>query len=253
MGEDILELLKDEHVDMMIRLAFELDAARIAERLDSPNAQALTDAEERLTEQALIIAYEKLRQRGLDERKGLRAGRHRRRLMKAIEILACVVLVIGISAPVAVANFETLRQRIVEFLISFDSESETTDLDAFDGVMVPDEWEGEYFPAYLPRGTQVEEVNPDRKVSVRFAMPNGGVVIFKENDDDCFINAGAADGSFTITDINGHEARVTEAFEDEHYIRMVWDNGERWFTLETSNMELKTVHAIAESVRKISD
>ena len=249
MNEDILELLKEEHVDLMIRLAFELEAARIVERLDSPDSM-LTDAEEKCAEQALISAFDKLHQQELSDRRSRRAHRHRRRMMRIVEILACAVLVIGLSAPMAVANFETLRQRLVEFLVSFDSVNETSD---FDRIDVPDGWKGEYFPTDLPKGTQVTELSPTGRALIRFATEDGGSIVFSENDDDCSVIAGAEDEAVTVTDVNGYEARVSEFFEDEYYVRIVWDNGERWFMLETCGLDLRKAHIIAESIKRIAN
>ena len=251
--ESILELLKDEHVDLLIRLAFELEAYQLAEQLESDGEKDFTEEEKRITEQALAAAYERLRQQELNERRDRRAAHHRRRLMRVVEVLACAVVVIGISAPVAVANFETLRQKIVEFLVSFDGESETTRIQHLDGVTVPDSWVGKYFPTFLPIGTRVAEISSAGRAFVRFSTEDGAVIVFVENDDDSAMIAGAADETVTITDVNGYEARVAEFFEDEYFIRIVWNNGDRWFILETANLDIRTAHSIAESVRRISD
>ena len=251
--ESVLELLKDEHVDLLIRLAFEMEAYRKIEQLELDGDKAFSDEEKRIMEQALAEAYEKLKQQELNERRKQRAGYHRRRLMKGIEILACVVLIIAISTPVAVANFETLRQRLVEFLVSFDSVSETTSVVPLDEIIVPDDWEGKYFPSYLPRGTQVAEISPSGRTLIRFLTEDNAIIVFSENDGDCTINAGAEDETISMLEINGYQARVSTFPEEEHFIRIVWDNGERWFILETSNLEFKKAYAIAESIRKISD
>lgn len=249
--ERILEVLKDEHVDLMIRLAFELEAYQTVKQLECDGEKSFTKEEERITEQALFAAYEKLRQQELRESRNQRMERHRHRLMRVIEILACAVLVVGISAPVALANFETLRQRLVEFLISFDSINEQTVVFPFGEVAVPDEWEGEYFPTYLPEGTGVTETSAAGRARICFSTIDGAMIVFVENNDDCSINTGAENEIVTMTNVNGYEARVSEFFENEHIIRIMWNNDERWFVLETVNVDFDTAQTIAESVRKI--
>ena len=52
-------------------------------------------------------------------------------------------------------------------------------------------------------------------------------------------------------EIRGTEATMWEYEDDEYYIRMIWNNGTRWFTLETSNIDKNVAYMIAESVKRI--
>ena len=248
--ESILEQLKDEHLDLMIRLAFELEIAQTVEKMEAESG-SLTEDDEAIARRALDIAYEKLRQQALSERKSRRASVHRRRLMRAIEIISCAVLIVAISAPMALANFEFLRQRLVEFLVSFDTEEETVEVTPIDEIAIPEEWTGKYFPTNLPPETQVDWVSTIGIPSIRFITEGDVMITFTESNIDSSIMAGAKDNVSSTTAINGYPAQVTEFFEDGDYIRFVWENDECRFSLETKNLDYEPTHIIAESVMKI--
>ena len=249
--ESILEQLKDEHIDLMIRLAFELDIAKTVEEMESESAVGLNEDDEAIAQRALNIAYEKLRQQETRERKSRRASVHRRRLGRAIQIISCAVLIVAISAPMALANFEFLRQRLVEFLVSFDNEEEIIDVRPIDEVAIPEEWTGRYFPTDLPPGTQIGWVGTIDIPYIRFIKEPDITITFKETDDDSSIMAGAKDNVISTDIINGYTAQITEFFEDDHYIRIVWKNDECQFVLETKNLDYEYAHTIAESVMRI--
>lgn len=249
--ESILEQLKDEHIDLMIRLAFELDIAKTVEEMESESAGGLNEDDEAIAQRALNIAYKKLRQQETRERKSRRASVHRRRLGRAIQIISCAVLIVAISAPMALANFEFLRQRLVEFLISFDNEEEVVDVRPIDEVAVPEEWMGKYFPTDLPSETQIDWISTTGIPSISFTAGSDVMITFTETDDDSAIMAGAKDNVTSTDIINEYTAQITEFFDDNHFIRIVWKNDECQFILETKNLDLEHAHTIAESVMKI--
>lgn len=253
MEDGFLDLMKEEHLDILIRLAFELDSARIIEQLEKETEQAFSDKEEQITQQAMTSAYEKLHQQELNVTKNRRADRRHQRLMRAIEIVACVVLVIGISAPVAVASIETLRMRIVEFLISFNSEEESADVDPYDDIVIPDNWKGEYYPTFLPDEIIAKEVDPNITTKITYYLEDDQMIVFSENNDEVHVAMGVENESPSIMEINGYEAQVWEFNKEEYYTRIIWSIDERWFMLETRNLDLDGAYSIAESVRKITD
>ena len=250
--ESILEQLKDEHIDLMIRLAFELDVAKTVEEMESESAGGLNEDDEAIAQRALNIAYEKLRQQETRERKSRRARVHRRRLGRAIQIISCAVLIIAISAPMALANFEFLRQRLVEFLVSFDTKEETVDIRPIDQVVIPEEWTGKYFPTDLPTGTQVDWVSSIRIPTIRFVTADGASIVFTEGINDAsYVISGTKDYISSTTSINGCTAQVTEFFQEGHVFRFIWENDECRFMLETKDLDYEPAHIIAEGVTRI--
>ena len=251
-NDDLIDSLREEHLDLLIRLTFELKASQIIEQLETEIEQTFSDEEELVTQRALAAAYEKLRRQEVSARENRSAERRHRRLMRAIEMLACVILAIGISAPVAVANIETLRQKIVDFLISINEEKERTNVDPYENLAVPDDWEGDYYPTFLPAGTLGYEIDPIRKTKITFTMENGEMFVFSESDEDVSTVMGVQNGKFSNVYINGCEARLWEFDEKEYFIRIIWDIEERWFMLEARGLDQKTAYLIVANVRKIT-
>ena len=252
-NDDLIDSLREEHLDLLIRLTFELEASQIIEQMETEIEQTFSDEEELVTQRALAAAYEKLRRQELSARENRSAERRHRRLMRAIEILACVILAIGISAPVAVANIETLRQKIVDFLININEEKERTDIDPYEDLVVPDGWEGNYYPTFLPAGTLGYEIDPIRKTKITFTMENGEMFVFSESDEDVSTVMGVQNGQFSYININGCEARLWEFDEEEHFIRIIWDIDEQWFVLETRGLDQETAYMIATDVKRIAE
>lgn len=178
-----------------------------------------------------------------------------------IEAAACVVLVLGIAAPFAIANVESIRSAVMKMLIRIDWEKGemqmnfVEDNDAF--FDVPGDWQGEYFPSYLPEGFEVtwrssSSVNP----CIEYTSESGvQVVSFGEASSNTAGVYGIEGAAISTIDINGHTAVVIETKypqnEADHYIGITWDNGEKWFSVDTSGVSKEEAVKIARSVKRI--
>lgn len=113
-------LLQEEHLDTMIRLAFELEETEeISGYLESPDPD-LPPESEKLADQALLSAF---------ARSDAQSRTHRRRqwqtaavrvIPRVVNIAACIILLLAAATPVALANSATFRSRVMELLVEFD-------------------------------------------------------------------------------------------------------------------------------------
>ena len=103
--------IQDAHLDHLIRLAYrQADALEARELLENAPRE-LSPEEEALCGRAYARFQEKARALEAEEKCRNHPQRWKRRLSRGIGIAACVVLLLGIAAPIAVARVEFTRTR----------------------------------------------------------------------------------------------------------------------------------------------
>ena len=114
--------IQDRHMDTMIRLAYlqkealeTEDILKEVEESDKENEQVHPDI-------AYQMFLDKLERETRKERKTKRLNEAKKAMSRLVLIGACVVLVIGIAAPIAIANIEAIRVRVMELLINIQDE-----------------------------------------------------------------------------------------------------------------------------------
>lgn len=125
---------------------------------------------------------------------------------------------------------------------------------AFD---VPADWPGEYFPSYLPEGLEVtwKSYIPGYPC-IEYTSESGERVInFSEMGENSTQVNGIEGAVISYMDINGQTAVVIETEhpenEADYYVGIAWDNGEKWFSVDTSGIPKEETIKIARSVKKI--
>ena len=116
------DALQDQHLDAMIRLAYKqadaLEAQRIA---DDCRASAEQPSAEEAA--AAFASFEgKLRHLARQDARAARRRRLGHMLPRIVQAAACIVLLLGISAPIAIANVESFRVKVMEMLIDIQED-----------------------------------------------------------------------------------------------------------------------------------
>lgn len=253
--------LEDEHLDHLIRLAFEYEAFLRTRQLTEESKQPLS-SEEQLHAQKLFERM--LAQIAQRERAGKRQRRKalaQRIAPKIIEAAACAVLVIGIATPIAIANLDSIRSKVMQLLIRIDWEKGEAHMnfveDESAAFHVPADWPGDYFPAYLPEGFEVSwksYISDSPFIEYTLATEDR-VIGYGEMGPNTTVVSGIEGGIISYVEINGHTAVVIETenpVDEAHYsVGITWDNGEKWFDVNTSGLSKEEAIRIAQSVKKI--
>lgn len=105
--------IRDEHLDVMIKLAF-----KQADALEAQNMLAADAADDECgaginAEYVYELFQKKMAEREAEEKRRARAARFKKGIHKFVNIAACFVLIIGIAAPIAIASVESIRVRIL--------------------------------------------------------------------------------------------------------------------------------------------
>ena len=249
---------QDEHLDIMIALAFDLDDAEAVQQLSETDDPPLTTDDESRADVLLSSAFSKAEQQQRQTRaNGFRAVL-RKVLPAALRAAACLLLILTVSFSVAFATSAVFRSKVLTLVVSVDEEQDwifhvdfLEDLDsAFD---VPQDWTGLYFPSALPDGYVISmtDSTPPRII---YQNPLGQNFCYAEYDEADSVTVSTENATTRFINIGGIVAHLVESESSDgsaHVTTITWTNDHRWFSLTGENMTLDTLIKIAASVKKI--
>ena len=244
----ILDEIQDQHLDTMIKLAFEYEDALEAQG-NSENNEDMPIIDTARKEAVWNKALEKIAEMEAEEKKKSRIVQLRRSIPRVIEVAACLILVMGIAAPFAIANVEAIRVKVMELLI--DIQEDHTELSFVENeneeFYVPAEWQGNYYPSYIPDGFYLTEQGK-LNCYVTYENEQGARINFSEYSADDSVSINSENAELSYTTINGVEAFVIER---ESSVIITWNSDDKFFVL-TANTTKEEALEIANGVKRIS-
>ena len=250
------QTLQDQHLDMMIRLAFFKDEEEaIQQLLDEPDP-TLTPQEEIMANQAFLNAMRVSEAKNRRERITLFTSKTKKIFPRIIQVAASIVLIIGIATPIAIAASSEFRSRVMQLLLEIDSENNEAHFSFQENnsatFYVPDSWKGKYYPSYIPENFEIEYTNSfgDR---IRMTTVDNQMISFAEFDENVGLTVGIENASMSTIYLNNNTvAYLTDGYAfDIHGVSIVWAVDDKWFDLATNNIDTSEAIRIAESVKKI--
>jgi len=244
----ILDEIQDQHLDTMIKLAFEYeDALEAQENSENNEEMPIIDAARK--EAVWNKALEKIAEMEAEEKKKSRIVQFRRSIPRIIEVAACLILVMGIAAPFAIANVEVIRVKVMELLI--DIQEDHTELSFVENeneeFYVPAEWQGSYYPSYIPDGFILTEQGK-LNCYVIYENEQGACIDFTEYSADDSVSINSENAELSYTTINGVDAFVIER---EYSVIIAWNSDDKFFVL-TANTAKEEALEVANGVKRIS-
>lgn len=241
--------IRDQHLDTMLKLAFKhADALEAQDIMKESDTVECPVSEER-AEATYKMFLDKLAKQEVEEKRNARIVQFRRSIPRIIQIAACLVLVMGIVTPFAVANVESIRVKVMELLISIQEDH--TELSfvenesaAFD---VPADWQGTYYPAYIPDEFSLVELGRINSY-LRYENGQGTYIDFTEYSADDSVDINSENAELSYTTIHGANAFVIER---EDGIIVTWGMEDKFFVLISNTTKDATLE-IAQSVQRIS-
>lgn len=118
---------------------------------------------------------------------------------------------------------------------------------------VPDCWNGNYYPAYVPAGFEVSDY-VDFFHSIELVSEDDRRILFSELDETIVEMRGTEGATVDTILIQGREATIIDGWHNNiHNVTIVWpaDDDHTWFDLVTYGIETEETVHIAESVTKI--
>lgn len=236
--------IQNQHLDELIRLSYK--------QADALAAQEETDDECPVDEQQAWKNYEGFLQKleqGKTEKKQKRVAIvSRMGFNRALQIAACIILVLGFAAPIAIANVEAVRSKVMELLISIqDDHTELNYIENLKGdFYIPAEWNGLYYPSHITEGFSLTDIS-GLYCEVAYSNDSGVTLYFSEYQSDDQVSVNSEDAVLSYCDLNGRSAFVIER---EKVIIIAWGVEDRFFVIETGLTKEEAI-IVAKSVRRI--
>lgn len=257
-SEDIARL-QEAHLDAMIKLAFDLDDAETTRRLlESPDPE-LTPDEDHLADEILALSLSRAEKEQKRSRQHDFARTARKVLPFVINTAACIILLLAMAAPIALANSATFRSKVLQLIMELDEEkgeayfSLVQDEDAsFD---VPEGWRGNYFPSYIPDGFTIYDWDPDFGAAfIEYRNGSANQLFFSEYSNGAGVVTGTDNAEMKEIDINGNPAYLIDGIASDgktHTVNIFWQNETNWFGVVTYGLSTDEALQVARSVRRI--
>ena len=241
--KDLYEEIIDEHLDTMIRLALKQAEAEGLLNEEPANEEPVTERE---MQEAFALFQAKLREKALQEHKEECRRRRKRCFRRTVSVLSCIILLLAIATPVAIASISPVREYVLRMLIRFKEDHIEIELTKSDRDDVPEGWLGEYYPEYIPDGYQFVNMFTDNPMAV-FCNSSGDKLYFDEFHDSYSVNIHSEGTKVFFVSVKDTAALVSEK---DGEIRMVWQEGNHMFLI-SGRLPLEEAAKMANSVSKV--
>lgn len=247
---------EEQYLDSLIRLSVDLEKAeqmqsKITGEEDAPVAQEQVHA-----------AWTKAMQKREAEKKQ-RWEECRRTagwLMKGMaRVAACILAVIVVGVPIAVASSATVRGQLMQMLIEIDEKQEEIRFhfvkEKQENAVVPEGWIGEYYPTVVPAGMKVVRVG-ENSPFVEYEQEKDSRIRwgFTEMEEATVMTMSSKGAIMYEGEINGFQACIVEGYSeasDTKWIKIIWCNDDKYFLVYGNGLEMEEIKKIAEKVKKI--
>lgn len=245
------------YLDMMIKLAFDQDDAEAVQQILEDTESKPIPQDEEVVEHAWLHAKAKLAAVKRAELYAKRLKGLKRSILLILEAVACLIIILSITLPIAIASSVEFRSKVMRLLIRIDNIQNEAHFefsgDANISFSVPNGWNGDYFMSYIPDG-MVEVWRSEYVSSIEYSDMDNRSFTFSEFSEASGSSVGTESATISYSDVNGVSACVIDGYsqiESSRIVTVVWSNDAKWFKLDCLNMEVTEALDIARSVRKI--
>ncbi len=240
--DNVYEEIIEEHLDTMIKLALKQAEAEGLLNDEPVNEEPVSESE---IQETYVLFRTKLRAKAQQEHKEKCRQRRKRCFRRTIRVLACIIILLAIATPVAIASISPIREYVLKMLINDKDDHIEIELTKSDRDDVPEGWLGEYYPRYIPDGYEYARMFTTVK-TVAFSNNDGYALYFSEFDQSEQINIDSEDADIYFTTVKATSALVSE---ENGEIRMVWKEGDHMLFVG-GRLSLEEATKIANSVSK---
>lgn len=171
-------------------------------------------------------------------------------LPHTLQIVSVMLLLFFIGLTTAVATVRPVRLRIMDFIAQIEENYSAISIvyNENEGIVVPDEWKGKYYPYYIPDEYEFSYIDELFNIAY-YAASEDCILQFSEYEDTIYTNVDIDEGNaFEIT-INGN---VGIAMTDENSTTITWCVDGTYLYLYFSG-DLETAKLIANNVKLIRE
>ena len=160
-----------------------------------------------------------------------------------VRVAASILLLCYLGLTVAIAADSTVRIKVMEFIMNIEQEyTEFGFEETGEYVDVPAEWDGFYYPAYIPQGMVLTEVLSD---TVLYTHSDGTHLWFCDMSDGTKGTLDTENAAVEAVLLNGHAAMISVK---EPWVSILWNIDNRVLMVDYTGTREEALQ-IAESVR----
>lgn len=171
----------------------------------------------------------------------------RNTLPKVGKIAASLMLFFYLSLSVALAASPEMRVNLMNFFMNIEERYTSFGFEETgEFVEVPAEWDGYYYPTYIPEGFEVYSVD---SLGVSLKRSDGAMLYFNEMGPGGSGNLDTENAKNEFISINGHTALISEKGK---WTAILWSVDNRSLLIDYTGSREEAIK-IAESVRMIKE
>lgn len=168
-----------------------------------------------------------------------------RTIPRIVRVAASILLFCYIGLTVAIAADSSVRIKVMEFILNIEEEyTEFGLVDTGTYMDVPIEWQGYYYPAYIPEGLTIRRFYRNE---VQYERSDGVQLDFSDIDASTSCAIDTENANVEFISINGYSAVLVEK---EPWISIIWSIDNRVLMINYTGEKADLIR-IAESVRMI--
>lgn len=244
-------LLQEEHLDCLITLAFKKMAIEEANEIIKEFDRRESEEEKKSCDRAYAQFLDKLQKTEKEEKRRNNIARMKMMAARVLQAVACILLIVAIAAPIAIAKVEPLRLLVLRLLIEQDEEQGAARVymatDEELTFNVPEGWLGEYYMTYIPEGIEVQYISTFSGY-VEYWDSEGIKLSFDEYGVGASAYLDNENAETWYTTVRGNDAYVIS--KNDRYT-IVWAIEDRYFNVMVWRSTYDEALRIAEGVRKI--
>lgn len=241
--EQVFEEIRDEHLDMMIKLALKQADAEGLLNGDVCEGEPVSEEDARRTFDLFLQKYSLMKEQKLQEER----RRARRSLLRVVtRVFVCVILCLAVLTPIALAAIPSLRQQVAKLLIVEKEDHIEVQLSADVSGIAPEGWIGKYYPSYIPERYNLARVSQFSATAV-YIDADKYLFYYSETGKNETIQLDSEGAYMYYNRIGAHDVLVLE--EDE-FITFLWTDGELVFVISGA-MTLDEAKAVYNSMVKV--
>ena len=166
----------------------------------------------------------------------------RKTLPRFGKVAACFLLTFYIGLTVAVATVQSVRVELLQFILNIEERYTSFGFESTDEyVEIPAEWNGYYYPAYIPEGHVIARILSEE---VEYEGPHQETLMFSEHGINTRGTIDTEDAFLDTMLIHGRPAMI---FEKDIWVTIIWNVDNHCLIVEYTGEKEEAIK-IAESV-----
>lgn len=168
---------------------------------------------------------------------------------RVLQTAALVVLILNIGLTTAVAISGSVRAKVIHFLMEMnDSYMSIGFSESEEEIIVPKEWEGRYYPTYIPQGYFMQHcISKAGANMAEYSDEEGNTIVIKVNGTHTFGRINTENAEIEFIQLHGVEATVLRQPLGD--VSIIWSLGDCYFDITGDDYE--TTLAVAQSIEAI--